>query len=215
MDTESTTLTRSPYDILQVSPWAEEEAIKSKYFHLVKQYNPEYFPDEFIEIRTAYDVLKDANTRAATDVELFIPPPPFHSPDYPEFPDKQLSLFKLNQELKTLCGDAGLEGLQGEVRSEALHILRGIGLYHTLHEQLDESIQVWEHAVALDSDDTASQQNIYYAKWLVAYRAAMDGRMEDSEKRVFGDSRKRRRTRRSLSEFGFMPRKTRQKRRIG
>lgn len=181
MDTESTTLTRSPYDILQVSPWSDDEAIKAKYFHLVKQYNPEYFPDEFIEIRTAYDVLKDPNSRAATDVEMFIPPPAFHSPDYPDFPDKQLSLFKLNQELKTICGENPLENLSGETREQALHLIRGVGLYYTVHDQLTEAIDAWEHAVTLDKSDDASQQNIYYAQWRIGFKAVQEGRLPDAE----------------------------------
>ncbi len=181
MDTESAILTRSPYTILQVSPWSDDETIKAKYFHLVKQYNPEYFPDEFIEVRTAYDILKDPNTRAATDVEMFIPPPLFHSPDYPDFPDKQLSLFKLNQELKALCGDQPMETLTGDVREEALHLLRGIGLYHTTHDQLDEAIQIWRQSVSLDPSDTYSQQNIYYAQWLKGYRAALENRFDQAE----------------------------------
>ncbi|MBD3267949.1 DnaJ domain-containing protein, partial [bacterium] len=71
-----TPLTRSPYEILNISPWSTLEDIKAQYFILVKQYNPEYYPDEFIEIRTAYDLLKEPTSRAATDVEMFCPPPP-------------------------------------------------------------------------------------------------------------------------------------------
>lgn len=183
MDTESTILTRSPYDILQVSPWADEESIKAKYFHLVRQYNPEYFPDEFIEIRTAYDILKDPNSRAATDVEMFIPPPLFHSPDYPEFPEKQLSLFKLNQELKAICGEQSIGNLTGDAKLEALHLIRGIGLYYTVHNQLAEAIDAWENAVKLDSTDESSQQNIYYAHWLEGYRLAQEGRFAEAEER--------------------------------
>ena len=106
MDTQTTTLTRSPYEILKITRWTDEEEIKAQYFHLVKQFNPEYFPDEFIEIRTAYDILKDPHSRAATDVENFAAPPMFYHSGYPDFPRQPLSLFKLNQEMKTVCGDA-------------------------------------------------------------------------------------------------------------
>ncbi|MGC9327502.1 MAG: tetratricopeptide repeat protein [Candidatus Hinthialibacter sp.] len=181
METESVNLTRSPYEILQISHWADEESIKSKYFHLVRQYNPEYFPDEFIEIRTAYDILKDPNTRAATDVEMLIPPPSFHSPDYPDFPEKQLSLFKLNQELKTLGADESIEKLSGQEREQALHLLRGIGLYHADHAQLEEAKSAWAKIVQIDPDDDISQQNIYYAEWLEGFQEAQQGRLEKAE----------------------------------
>jgi tetratricopeptide (TPR) repeat protein len=180
--TESTTLTRSPYQILKISRWSDVEEIKAKYFQLVKQYNPEYFPDEFIEIRTAYDILKDANTRAATDVELIVAPPPFHSPDFPDFPEKILSLFKLNQELKTLCGDRAIESLTGEDRVQAIHLLRGIGLYHSAHDQMEEAVQAWEQALALDPDDQSSLQNIYFARWAEGCKAVKSEHYEDAEK---------------------------------
>ncbi|MBN2329875.1 MAG: tetratricopeptide repeat protein, partial [Candidatus Omnitrophica bacterium] len=186
METESVNLTRSPYEILQISPWSDEEVIKAKYFHLVKQYNPEYFPDEFIEIRTAYDILKDPNTRAATDVEMLIPPPAFHSPDYPDFPDKQLSLFKLNQELKTLGADESLENLSAQDREQALHVMRGIGLYYTDHDQLEEAKSIWNKIVQFDPDDAISQQNIFYAEWLEGYHEAKKNQLEKAEK-IFQD----------------------------
>ncbi|HOJ60003.1 MAG TPA: tetratricopeptide repeat protein [bacterium] len=175
MDIATTHLTRSPYDILKVNRWVTDEVIKQQYFHLVKQYNPEYFPDEFIEIRTAYDVLKDYSTRAATDIELFSPAPPFSFSDYPEYPHQTLSLFKLNQEMKTLRGDTPLDQLTGEVRAQALHLLRGIGLYYVSHNQFPEAVEAWRQVLAYAPDDEETRRNISYVYWNEGYERALEG----------------------------------------
>ena len=175
MDIATTNLTRSPYEILKVNRWVDDEVIKQQYFHLVKQYNPEYFPDEFIEIRTAYDVLKDSNSRAATDTELFSPAPPFSLSDYPEFPHQTLSLFKLNQEMKALRGDAPVAAMSGEARAQALHLLRGIGLYYVSHNQFPEAVETWQQVLTLAPDDEETRRNVSYVYWREGYEKACEG----------------------------------------
>ncbi len=183
MDTnQQVVLTRSPYKVLKLTRWASDEEIKNRYFNLVKQYNPEYFPDEFIEVRTAYDILKDPGSRAATDVEHFSAPPPYYHSDYPEFPDQTLSLFKLNQEIKTLCGDSEPEQLEGEMREKVLHSLRGIALYHVLHENLDEARQTWSRILQINPDDEESGNNLANTYWDEAYKAVEEENYEKAEK---------------------------------
>ncbi len=182
MDTQTTTLTRSPYEILKITRWTDEEKIKAQYFHLVKQFNPEYFPDEFIEIRTAYDILRDPHTRAATDIENFSAPPMFYHSDYPDFPRQPLSLFKLNQEMKTVCGEAEPESLQDHSRNQALHLLRGMALYQALHDHLDEAKEIWRRILAMEPSDEESKENLAVATWCDAYEASQNGNYAEAEK---------------------------------
>jgi len=173
VETQTVRLTRSPYEILQVDHWADTEEIKAQYFQLVKRYNPEYYPDEFIEIRTAFDILKNPSSRAQTDVRQFIQPPKFHYSDYPDFESQTLSLFKLNQQLKAMTGEFGsVEELQGEDLERALHILHGIALYHVVHENFEEARNTWQRILSIRPDDQESQENMALAVWYEAYQAA-------------------------------------------
>ncbi len=171
METQNVTLTRSPYDILKISRWADLEEIKAQYFHLVKQFNPEYFQEEFIEIRTAYDQLKDPARRAKCDVELIAGPPPYSYSDYPSLNQQPLSLFKLNQEYKATCGDTPPDQLEGESREKALHLLRGMALYHISHGHKDEAQEIWNHILAIDPNDEETQRNLAFSVWEEAIQA--------------------------------------------
>ncbi|MEW6235361.1 MAG: tetratricopeptide repeat protein [Candidatus Omnitrophota bacterium] len=186
MDNQTALLTRSPYEVLKVSRWADEEEIKANYFLLVKQFNPEYFPDEFIEIRTAYDLLKDPATRAKSDIGLFAAPPNYYYSDYPHTSDHPLSLFKLTQELKTICNNQSphledLIRLDGETLEKAHHILRGISLYHTQHNQLPEAVETWKWIRELDPSDEETKRNQAFALWEEGYKAALQNQFADAE----------------------------------
>ncbi|RJP20457.1 MAG: hypothetical protein C4527_25115 [Candidatus Omnitrophota bacterium] len=182
MDTHTTVLTRSPYQILKITRWAGDNEIKERYFQLVKQYNPEYFPDEFIEIRTAYDLLKEPSSRATADIENFAASPPYYHSDFPDFPQQTLSLFKLNQEIKTLCGDHEPEQLKGEPREQVLHSMRGIALYQAFHGNPDEARTFWRHILAMNPDDSESKKNLACTFWNEGFEAALQERYDESEK---------------------------------
>ena len=62
------------YEVLGVERDAEAAEIKRAYFKLVRQYPPERFPEEFKEIRAAYDTLSDAERRAEFDKFGELPP---------------------------------------------------------------------------------------------------------------------------------------------
>ena len=180
-DTETLALIRSPYEVLQISRWADPEEIKAHYYHLVREYNPEYHEEEFIEIRAAYDVLRDANRRAAVDVETFIPPPPLSYSDYPEFPRQPLSMFKLNQEMKALAGGRSLDELDEEGRKKGLHILRGMVLYHAHHQNLGEAEALIRKILELDPNDEETRENQVHFLWKKGYDAVMSGQFAASE----------------------------------
>ncbi|MDR1970532.1 MAG: DnaJ domain-containing protein [Treponema sp.] len=58
---------KSYYETLGVAKNAEEAEIKRAYFSLVRQYQPDRFPEEFKKIRAAYETLMDREKRSEYD----------------------------------------------------------------------------------------------------------------------------------------------------
>lgn len=52
-----------PYEELGLPPDSDDEAIRRRYLQLVRQFPPEHHPQRFAAIRTAYDRLRDLDTR--------------------------------------------------------------------------------------------------------------------------------------------------------
>lgn len=50
---------RDSYAVLGISREADAETIRQRYLELVRQYPPEKSPQEFNEIRSAYDCVRD------------------------------------------------------------------------------------------------------------------------------------------------------------
>lgn len=66
---------RDPYGVLGLDRQASEAEIKRAYFQLVRQFPPEREPEKFRDIRTAYEQLRDAESRAQIALFLLQPPP--------------------------------------------------------------------------------------------------------------------------------------------
>jgi len=60
-----------PYEQLDVSPDADEAQIRRRYLELVRQFPPDRAPEQFAEIRAAYDALRDPISRL--EARLFEP----------------------------------------------------------------------------------------------------------------------------------------------
>jgi tetratricopeptide (TPR) repeat protein len=170
--TTTATLTRSPYEILAVDRRTSDEDIKASYFALVKKYSPEYYPDEFIEVRTAYDLLKNPASRARVDVGVLAPPPRLAYSDYPDYPEHPLSHFKLNQQLAALLGDRSFKQLSDEDLREALHILRGRALYLSDHGRWDEAEEDFEEILRHKPSDAETIENRRVMRWKRGYNLA-------------------------------------------
>ncbi len=52
-----------PYAVLGLSPDSDDETIRRRYLELVRQFSPEHHPEKFAAIRTAYESLRDLDTR--------------------------------------------------------------------------------------------------------------------------------------------------------
>jgi DnaJ-class molecular chaperone len=48
-----------PYEVLNLSPQADEQAIRQRYLELVRQFPPDRAPQQFAAIRAAYEALHD------------------------------------------------------------------------------------------------------------------------------------------------------------
>jgi curved DNA-binding protein CbpA len=53
----------NPYTLLGLAPDCDDESIRRRYLELVRQFSPEHHPEKFAAIRTAYESLRDLNTR--------------------------------------------------------------------------------------------------------------------------------------------------------
>jgi tetratricopeptide (TPR) repeat protein len=76
---------KSYYEILKVEKTAGIPEIKKAYFGLVRKYQPDRFPEQFKEIRAAYETLSDGKKRAEYDAIGRLPPsaaPLFHEAQY-------------------------------------------------------------------------------------------------------------------------------------
>src|SRR5438067_8176768 len=52
-----------PYTVLGLPPDSDDETIRRRYLELVRQFTPEHHPEKFAAVRSAYESLRDLNTR--------------------------------------------------------------------------------------------------------------------------------------------------------
>jgi curved DNA-binding protein CbpA len=52
-----------PYALFQLPPESDDETIRRRYLELVKQHPPERDPERFAAVRSAYEQLRDLDTR--------------------------------------------------------------------------------------------------------------------------------------------------------
>jgi curved DNA-binding protein CbpA len=52
-----------PYEVLGLPGDADDETIRNRYLELVRQYSPEHNPERFAAVRSAYESLRDLDTR--------------------------------------------------------------------------------------------------------------------------------------------------------
>lgn len=50
---------RDPYQVLGVTPQNDLQEIRARYLKLVHEFSPEQHPQQFSEIREAYEILRD------------------------------------------------------------------------------------------------------------------------------------------------------------
>ena len=75
ISTNKPATSQDPYVVLGLDRRADTSEIKRAYFQLVRDYPPERAPEEFKEIRAAYERINTPERRARTDLFLLQPPP--------------------------------------------------------------------------------------------------------------------------------------------
>jgi curved DNA-binding protein CbpA len=68
-----------PYAVLEVDPAAGDEQIRAAYLRKLKEYPPDRCPNEFENVRDAYDLLRDPRRRAQHTLFACDPDAPFES----------------------------------------------------------------------------------------------------------------------------------------
>ena len=68
-----------PYEVLGVSPDADDERIRAAYLGKIKQYPPDRSPAEFEQVRDAYDLLRDRRRRTQHTLFSVDPDAPLES----------------------------------------------------------------------------------------------------------------------------------------
>ena len=58
-----------PYEVLGLTPHADEEEVRRRYLELVRQFPPDRAPERFAAIRAAYDEVRDPARRL--EAQLF------------------------------------------------------------------------------------------------------------------------------------------------
>jgi len=64
----------NPFELLAVTPLADDPTIKSAYLAKVREFPPDHYPQHFQAIREAYEQIKDQESRLAYELfEVDIP----------------------------------------------------------------------------------------------------------------------------------------------
>jgi curved DNA-binding protein CbpA len=71
---------------------ASQEEVRRAYFRQVREHPPETDPEGFKAIRAAYEQLRSAEQRTATDLYLLQAPPPWKPPERRRMPPFDLRL---------------------------------------------------------------------------------------------------------------------------
>jgi curved DNA-binding protein CbpA len=53
----------NPFDLLGVTPDADDEAVRTAYLEAVKRFPPEHAPEQFCAVNEAYQAIKDEDSR--------------------------------------------------------------------------------------------------------------------------------------------------------
>ncbi len=59
---------KSPYEVLGISPQADEATVRQGYLGMVQKHRPDQDPAKFVEIRAAYDELRDPIKRLENSI---------------------------------------------------------------------------------------------------------------------------------------------------
>lgn len=170
-ETQANGVDFNPYDVLGIRKWASIHDIKRAYYGLVRKYSPELYPEKFIEIRRAFDVLRYPQKRAQADLLIYNEIP--GNIGFKGIEIKTESLVKLNKAIKDL------EGKNWEndpaLRAEMLNLLKKRSLVYVSKSYWHEAIADWNRILQVDSKDREARRNLVQGYARLGYSYALNG----------------------------------------
>lgn len=146
----------TPYQTLGI-PWsASAQEIKAAYFAEVKKYSPEIYPEQFMAIRKAYELLKEADTKAEVDVTWLAEPLlPIAFSGISETPSSQV---KINQSLAEAeqAANAG----DAVAQEQRIRLLKERSLCLVERKAWQEAMADWKTILNLQPDDAETVRNL-------------------------------------------------------
>ncbi|MCX7766467.1 MAG: DnaJ domain-containing protein, partial [Candidatus Sumerlaeia bacterium] len=152
---------KNAYAILNVRKGADENEIKMQYIQLVKKFDPEQHPEQFMVIKDAYERLRDPKKRAQEDLFTFNPFEGefmFSAEEQTELPDNEIiqRLKEFEERYREAPNDE-------QVKKELIvaHMQRS---YKKVKRKLwSEAIIDWRQVLNLDPTHHRARHNLTYA----------------------------------------------------
>ncbi|MFB3895940.1 MAG: tetratricopeptide repeat protein [bacterium] len=166
------------YQILQIPKEATEDEIKHAYIQLVKKHPPEIDPDKFIQVRKAYENLKDPIKRAREDLFTFnFVHDQFHFSDEVKQP---FTLNRINDDISALSMQ--LESFADDQETKLqLIVAYSQRAYEQVNKKLwAEAIHDWEEIIKLDATNEDILHNLFYGYSTLGYYYALHERYKES-----------------------------------
>jgi tetratricopeptide (TPR) repeat protein len=168
----------NPYLRLGVRKWATDQEVKMAYIRMVKRYNPEAFPDKFIQIRKAYEHLRTPARRAKVDILVFNEIK--GGIGYKNVELSTESLVKLNRQVEEFEKAEGGAPTRGDARVEYLNLRRQRSIGYAEKGMWHEALDEWEKIVVADRSDRESRRNLVVGHSRLAYQLACRERHDEA-----------------------------------
>lgn len=169
---------KNPYKTLEIRKWATDAEIKKAYIRLVKVFNPEVFPDQFIQIRRAYDLLRTPEKRAKIDLLLFNELP--GSISYRNLTRTTDSLVKMNRCMKELEEASAGSPATSDQTKTMLNLRRERTLLYSEKKMWAEAIREWRDICGIDPTDKYSHRNRILALSRLGYQHTTHERYKEA-----------------------------------
>jgi tetratricopeptide (TPR) repeat protein len=166
------------YQILQIPKEATDDEIKHAYIQLVKKHPPEIDPDKFIQVRKAYENLKDPIKRAREDLFTFnFVHDQFHFSDAVKQP---VAINRMNDDISALSMQ--LESFADDPETKQQLIL---AYSHRAYDQVNkklwaEAIRDWEEIIKLEPTNEDNIHNLFYGYSTLGYYYALHERYQEA-----------------------------------
>jgi tetratricopeptide (TPR) repeat protein len=166
------------YQILEIPKEANDDEIKHAYIQLVRKHPPEIEPDKFIQVRKAYENLKDPVKRAREDLFTFnFVHDQFH---FDETVKQPVPSNRINDDISAL--EMQLESFTDDPETKRQLILAySQRAYDLVNKKLwAEAIRDWERIIQLDPVNENILHNLFYGYSTLGYYYALHERYQES-----------------------------------